>query len=99
MQNQSGSNQLEKSKFRTILYVAVAVILTAFITGNITAKANNTSPAIEIDPQNRLIRFIVDGQDIAIIDAEGMHVFGDITYSGTITDIGSSRLEEGQNDE
>ncbi len=35
-----------------------------------------------------VVRIVIDGKEVILIDADGMHVTGDFDYTGTITDIG-----------
>lgn len=44
---------------------------------------------IEIDQSAGVIRFITGGQEQAVLDADGLHVRGDITYGGVIADEGA----------
>ncbi|KWT91739.1 MULTISPECIES: hypothetical protein [unclassified Variovorax] len=50
-----------------------------------TAQAQSPETLI-ITSDDGVIVFIVDGQEKARIDAAGLHVNGDIAYSGAITD-------------
>jgi hypothetical protein len=52
------------------------------------SRAANETTRIETDQQANMIRIIIDGQERAVIDADGLHVNGDIDYSGTLTDTG-----------
>ena len=48
---------------------------------------------IEADEQTGTIRIIIDGEARAIFDANGLHVDGNVTYTGTLTDISDHRLK------
>lgn len=43
---------------------------------------------IEVDEQDNVIRFIVEGEERAVLGADGLHVRGDVTYGGRIKDVG-----------
>lgn len=49
-------------------------------------SAESPATRIEIDEQAGVIRFVIDGEERAVLDADGFHVDGDIDYAGTITD-------------
>ncbi|RVI30870.1 hypothetical protein [Sinorhizobium meliloti] len=38
------------------------------------------------DQQAGVVRIVIDGKEVARIDATGLYVHGDIAYTGTITD-------------
>ena len=38
------------------------------------------------DDQSGIVRIVIDGKDVVLIDADGFHVNGNIDYSGTVTD-------------
>ncbi|MFZ6047407.1 hypothetical protein ACFW0H_14975 [Pseudomonas sp. CR3202] len=49
-------------------------------------KAASSDNPAAINTRDGIIRFMIDGEEQARIDAGGFHVKGDINYSGTITD-------------
>ena len=52
------------------------------------ATANSSDPQIVVDKKNHAIRILIDGKEIVIIDASGMHVNGGLDYSGILKDTG-----------
>jgi hypothetical protein len=50
------------------------------------AKAANTKPQIITDEKTNTVRILIGGKEVLTIDAKGLHVHGDIDYSGIITD-------------
>jgi hypothetical protein len=50
------------------------------------AQAGPTPTRIEVDTASNVIRFFVGGREQAVLDAGGLHVNGNVDYSGTITD-------------
>ena len=56
--------------------------------GKAAVAAPNTKPRtrIEIDQDAAVIRFITDGQERAVLDADGLHVRGDIHFTGQVID-------------
>lgn len=60
------------------------------------ATADTPAPRVEIvtDQQNGAVRIVIDGKDVAVIDGEGLHVAGSVTYSGTMTDTGDGAHAE-----
>lgn len=50
------------------------------------AQAGQSATRIEADTDSNVIRFFINGQEQAVLDAQGLHVNGSIAYSGTITD-------------
>jgi hypothetical protein len=52
-----------------------------------TALPSETATTrIEVDATSNTIRFFIDGDEQAILDAGGLHVKGSIDYGGAITD-------------
>ena len=49
--------------------------------------AEPASTRIEVDEKANVIRFIVEGQERAVLDAAGLKVNGRIEYTGVIVDI------------
>jgi len=47
-----------------------------------------------VDTDKDVVRIIIEDQEQAIIDTDGLHVRGDITYGGSITDHGPVGFEE-----
>lgn len=80
-----------------ILFVSLA------ITFAYTARANDTEGGIQSTAAKSLeviedesagaIRFVIDGREVARIDRSGLRVLGDITYGGSLTDVGPSAME------
>lgn len=61
-------------------------------------QTEQAATRIEVDETSHVIRFIVNGQPVAMIDSEGLHVVQDIEYGGTISDVDGEnvrrRIEE-----
>jgi len=45
---------------------------------------------IVVDEETGTIVFVVEGEEKARLDADGLHINGSIDYTGTIADIGPS---------
>lgn len=54
---------------------------------------------IEVDEQANVIRFFIDGEERAVLDASGLHVNGDVNYAGKIKDVGASIKVSGEGGE
>lgn len=46
--------------------------------------------ALVVDPKDGTVRVLIDGQEKLRIDAAGLHVRGDIVYSGALEDTGAA---------
>lgn len=46
-----------------------------------------------VDSEKNLVRIIIEGKEIALIDANGLQVNGNIDYTGITTDIGKPAKE------
>jgi hypothetical protein len=66
----------------------VGGMLGAAFRSSYDARADNISTQIVVDQQAGIIRFVIDDVEQARLDAGGLHVNGDINYTGTITDTG-----------
>lgn len=54
--------------------------------------------AVVVDQERGVIRFLIEGQEKAFLDASGLHVNGDVAYTGTIKDSGAAQTaKEGKN--
>jgi hypothetical protein len=70
------------------LCLAVSSVM-AFATVKAT-RAADPKAAVVVDEETGVIRFMVAGVEAVRIDAAGLHVNGDITYAGTMTDTNGS---------
>jgi len=54
------------------------------------AANDTTSSKTEIitDEKNGVVRILIGGKEVVIIDDKGLHVKGDVNYSGVMTDTG-----------
>lgn len=57
-----------------------------FAGARLLPQAHATSPETLMKTEDGVIVFLVEGQEKARIDASGLHVNGDVGYSGAITD-------------
>jgi len=56
----------------------------------VAATARDTpKPEIITDEENGVVRILIGGKEVLRIDASGLHVTGDVDFTGTITDIGT----------
>lgn len=73
-----------------------ALALALILSGPAAARdeADTGGPAeqaptrIKVDEHAEVIRFIVEGEERAVLDSDGLHVRGDVTYGGRIKDAG-----------
>lgn len=73
-------------KYALFAVLKVLVLLGAFYTGTVYAETKSPAPSVLVDPENNAIRFIIDGKEMAVIDGQGMHIYGNFSYNGTMTD-------------
>ena len=52
------------------------------------AKPPDTKTQIVTDEKTHTMRVLVDGKEVLTIDSEGLHVHGDLDYTGVLTDGG-----------
>lgn len=77
---------------------ALAATKSAPATPENTFRLGDGKTAVIVDQERGVIRFLIEGQEKAFLDASGLHVNGDITYTGTIKDSGAGKATgEGQN--
>lgn len=50
------------------------------------AAASTSATRIEVDEQAHVIRFFIEGEERGVLHADGLHINGDIDYSGTLQD-------------
>jgi len=70
------------------IYLAAFSILIAslYIASTQVLADNAAKTRIEADEKAGVIRFIVEGEERAVLDADGLHVNGSIEYTGALTD-------------
>lgn len=76
-----------------ILFVC---LVSSFIVGRATAipraQADAQRTSIVSDEKAGVLRFMIDGNQVAYIDAHGFNVLDDIGYGGAITDYGQGEF-------
>jgi hypothetical protein len=82
----------------------VAVCLATFpVSPTLAQDQSSAEPAhkVEIIPDQEAgaVRIVIDGRDVATIDADGLHVAGNIAYTGSLTDTTGQEPEAGQHAE
>ncbi len=79
---------------RTLL-LAVLVLLLHFVPAiaSPSSPSGDSKPQIITDPKTNAVRILIDGKEIVRIDAAGLHVTGDLTYTGTEIDQGTNTAE------
>jgi hypothetical protein len=60
----------------------------------IAAHAENNVTAIVTDHDHNVIRFMVNGVEVARLTGNGLQVRNDIEYGGTITDTGVQAFDQ-----
>lgn len=58
-----------------------------------TVPDRTAATRIELDQEANAIRFFIDGEESAVLDAEGLHVRKSINYVGMITDYGRADFD------
>ena len=73
-----------------LLFLIVFLIFTApaQAAGPAAPLAAAEATRIETDQKTGAIRFIVDGREVARFERDGLHVRGDVNYSGMTKDTG-----------
>lgn len=54
------------------------------------AQSRPDRVVIEADQDSGVVRFVIDGREVARLDAAGLHVRGDINFGGALTDYGEA---------
>lgn len=92
------------ARFRSLIRPAALTALcilglsTAAFAQDHQAKATPSEPAatrIEVDEQAGAVHIVIDGAERAVFDEDGLRINGDITYTGTVTDVSDARLKAG----
>lgn len=80
---------------RTTMLALLTGVLLGLAASQLLPAAHAKDPETTINTEGGVIVFVVEGQKKAWIDASGLHVNGDISYAGTLTDTGTvSRSSE-----
>jgi hypothetical protein len=75
------------------------ILAAAFISGSVLSSAINfalaensqaTRAILRSDQNAGAVLIEIDGKEVARMDAGGLHVKGDVSYSGTLTDTGTA---------
>lgn len=80
------------------LFLFLLVCLSGF---PVSAQEPGSSDPVSAAPQTRIeadekagiVRIIVEGREVAHIDASGLHVRGDIEFGGILTDTGQDDFD------
>jgi hypothetical protein len=78
------------------IYISILVFLVlVMLVVSMGKPAESASPAtrIETDQKTGAMLFIVNGQEEAQLDANGLHVRQSVQYGGTMTDVGVSSYD------
>ncbi len=51
-------------------------------------EIGDSQTQLVVDKENNIIRIMIEGKEVGRFDKNGLHVVGDVNYTGTITDIG-----------
>jgi len=49
----------------------------------------NESAQLAVDTEHNIVRIIIEGKEGGRFDKDGLHITGDIDYTGSITDMGA----------
>lgn len=61
-------------------------------------RLGDEKTAVFVEQERDIIRFFIDGQEKAFLDQSGLHINGDVAYTGTIRDSGAAQpAKEGKN--
>jgi len=55
-----------------------------------SGEAGSEQTANSHRQKNNAVHILIDGKEIVLIDAAGLHVHGNLTYTGTESDLGTS---------
>jgi hypothetical protein len=69
---------------------------TAYAAGPTPQPTGQEATRIETHQKTGVIRFIVDGKEVARFERDGLHVRGNIAYTGEINDIGQGNYDKPQ---
>jgi hypothetical protein len=75
--------------------IAIGLSAAALTGKDKTAIFAEGGARIEADNAAGLIRFFIDGQERAALDADGLRLNGSMEYTGTLTDISDRRFKTG----
>ena len=81
----------------TSLVLALVALVLILMPHFAKAKSGSSAPsetvAIIEDHNSKSFRFLIEGKEVARIDASGLHVRESIAYGGTITDTGGKAYD------
>jgi len=73
-----------------LLYTAASANSPAPPTAPITRVGDDTTQLV-VDTQAHTVRIVIEGKEVGRFDASGLHVIGNIDYSGFSTDTNGSQ--------
>ena len=73
--------------------ILIFVIIPAFAHAQENPKISAESTKVEVNEEDHTIRFIIDGEEAAILSKSGFFVRDSIEYGGTIRDNGGEKLD------
>ena len=78
---------------RTLLSIFLFLLFAASPLAPANAQQNPDATRIETDQHAGTITIVIDGHPTVVIDKTGLHVAGDLSYGGTISDSGPDQRE------
>lgn len=79
--------------------VLPALLFGSFTSSPSAAETDGARTRLAVDEEKNIVHVIVEGREVGRFDKDGLHVEGDITYSGSISDIGPGPDSAGKKQE
>lgn len=76
--------------FAILIYTAASANSPAPPSFPITAIGDDSTRLVA-DPKSHTVSIVIEGREVARFDADGLHVTGNLDYSGTTTDTSGSQ--------
>ncbi len=57
------------------------------------AQIGDVDTHLAVDTEHNIIRIMIEGKEVGRFDKDGLHVRGDISYGGSLTDYGAKGFD------
>lgn len=58
------------------------------------AQIGDASTHLAVDTEHNIIRIMIEGKEVGRFDKDGLHVVGNVEYTGTLTDTAATWLDQ-----
>lgn len=81
------------SLFIAIPVCAQEVASSPAVLKDLVVEVGDTDTRLIVDTEQNIVRVMIEGEEVGRFDKDGLHVRGDISYGGSLTDYGAKGFD------